>query len=138
MPHVKLSLKELREGGYLQEANRIFWHTVGLAMAVVYDDDSGEPTGVEFYDYRDDPEGVFFGPAASTEEAEERLAKARKIAAEINAKREARNAKCGSYTQDLDSLSLYFPRYRGQIAEERAAHPVSALELENAEANQPK
>lgn len=56
-----MDIKEFREAGFLQEANRLFFHPLGLALEVGIDDD----TGVEFlagiWDYRDDPEGMVYG-----------------------------------------------------------------------------
>lgn len=66
MKNVKsIDLKEFHELGFLQEINRRFLHPIGLAMSltITKDDDTGEVTSVEFdkiWDYRDDPEGVFF------------------------------------------------------------------------------
>lgn len=52
---------EVRDHGYLQEANRRFFHPLGLALAVVLHGD-GEPGGDELLlvDCRDDMEGVVF------------------------------------------------------------------------------
>lgn len=53
----KMTASDLRDGGYLQEANRRFFHPLGLAMFV--DLDTNE---VGVIDDRDDPEGwVFVG-----------------------------------------------------------------------------
>jgi hypothetical protein len=54
-----LSVKEFRELGFLQEVNRQFFHPVGLALEVVIDDNGSERLG-RIWDYRDDPEGVWF------------------------------------------------------------------------------
>ena len=53
---------ELKYRGYLQEVNRLFFHPLGLALAV---DPEQEPDEegffkVQIWDYRDDPEGFFF------------------------------------------------------------------------------
>lgn len=55
-----IDIKEFREKGYLQEANRLFFHPLGLALAVNIDE-NGEETLGDVWDYRDDPEGMFFG-----------------------------------------------------------------------------
>jgi hypothetical protein len=47
--------KTFRDEGYLQEANRLFFHPLGLALEVATD------TGtLKVWDYRDDPEGITF------------------------------------------------------------------------------
>jgi hypothetical protein len=53
------------EGGFLQEVNRRFFHPIGLALGV-HPDSDGESGGdgsfqVTVYDYREDPEGVYYG-----------------------------------------------------------------------------
>jgi len=58
--HIKrIDIKEFREAGYLQEANRQFFHPLGLALEVVISDDGTEKIG-GIWDYRDDPEGIVF------------------------------------------------------------------------------
>lgn len=60
-----LDIREFVESGYLQEVNRRFLHPLGLALAVSAEQGSnGEMvdfrlTGV--WDFRDDPEGIYFG-----------------------------------------------------------------------------
>jgi hypothetical protein len=54
----KLDLNDFITEGYLQEANRQFFHIHGLALAVQF---RGEkPVGMCIYDARDDPEGFVF------------------------------------------------------------------------------
>lgn len=59
--HKTISAKEFREAGYLQEVNRRFLHPLGLALEVLVEDDGSERFG-EVWDYRDDPEGIHYGP----------------------------------------------------------------------------
>lgn len=57
-----IDFKEFRDKGFLQEANRQFFHPLGLALSVIIDDDTGEVIGLGgVWDYRDGPEGMFFG-----------------------------------------------------------------------------
>lgn len=58
----RIDIKEFREFGYLQEVNRRFLHPLGLALEVVVEEDGTERLG-GVWDYRDDPEGMAFGPA---------------------------------------------------------------------------
>lgn len=54
-----ISGQELSDEGYLQEANRLFFHPLGLALEVTVDDDE-EFYDVKIQDWRHDPEGVYF------------------------------------------------------------------------------
>lgn len=54
-----MDLKEFREAGFLQEANRLFFHPLGLALGVNVDE-SGAYTDLGIWDCRDDPEGIVF------------------------------------------------------------------------------
>jgi hypothetical protein len=55
----KMSLKEFRDLGLVQEINRCVLHPMGLAM-VFNIDDSGEVAFEGINDHRDDPEGIIF------------------------------------------------------------------------------
>ena len=56
-----MSIEEFKERGYLQEANRLFFHPLGLALEVSIDNDSGDIKLSGVQDNRDDPEGMIFG-----------------------------------------------------------------------------
>lgn len=56
----RMTVKEFREQGYLQEVNRLFLHPLGLALEVVKEDDGSERFG-EVWDERDDDEGIIYG-----------------------------------------------------------------------------
>ena len=56
----RIDIAEFREQGYLQELNRRFLHPLGLALEIVVDDDGDERLG-GIWDYRDDPEGIYYG-----------------------------------------------------------------------------
>ena len=55
-----LSIEEFKERGYLQEANRLFFHPLGIALVVSVDNDSGGMKLCGVQDNRDDPEGMVF------------------------------------------------------------------------------
>lgn len=55
----RMDIAEFRQRGYLQEANRLFFHPLGLALEVIIELDGSERLG-GIWDYRDDPEGVLF------------------------------------------------------------------------------
>lgn len=57
-----LGVKEFRELGFLQEANRRFFHPLGLALEVIVDKETGEESLGQIWDYRDDSVGVLYGP----------------------------------------------------------------------------
>lgn len=61
LPKKKLSINELREEGYLQEANRQFFHPLGLSLMVNIIGENGEDSTVCILDNRHDLEGVVFG-----------------------------------------------------------------------------
>lgn len=75
-----ISAREFRDEGYLQEANRRFFHPLGLALEMHWpkdgEDDRAFISGV--WDYRDDPEGIYF--TLDSEEFEEAfIAKAENV-----------------------------------------------------------
>ena len=55
----KISMKEFVEAGYLQEANRQFFHVLGLSMEVKKTGDKYEFDGI--WDFRDIKGGIRFG-----------------------------------------------------------------------------
>lgn len=88
----KMSIKEFRELGYLQELNRWFLHPLGLALEVVLEEDGTESFG-GVWDYREDPEGMIFGSDMID------LEKAKRIANEFIAKSSVRIEMMGSVIQ---------------------------------------
>jgi hypothetical protein len=59
-PILRMDIAEFQADGYLQEANRLFFHPLGLALEIVREDDGSSRLG-GVWDYREDPEGMFFG-----------------------------------------------------------------------------
>lgn len=55
----RISIKEFREFGFLQELNRLFLHPLGMALEVKINDDGTEALG-GIWDYREDAEGMTF------------------------------------------------------------------------------
>ena len=64
----RMDIHEFRELGFLQEANRLFFHPLGLALEVFLDEDTGEERLGGVWDYRDDPEGMCFGDGVIDQE----------------------------------------------------------------------
>ena len=56
----RIDIKEFREKGFLQEVNRQFFHPLGMALEVIINEETGEESLGGIWDYRDDPEGMFF------------------------------------------------------------------------------
>jgi hypothetical protein len=66
-----IDIKEFKELGMLQEANRLFFHPLGLALAVTTDED-GRTSLFGIIDVRDDPEGYLYSEAyCQSEKAKE-------------------------------------------------------------------
>lgn len=88
----KMSVKEFREQGYLQELNRQFLHPLGLALEVALHEDGTESFG-EVWDARDDAEGMIYGPGMIDAE------KAAEIARQLLHRSSARFEKLGYVIQ---------------------------------------
>jgi len=58
MPIDRIPIKDFRRFGYLQEANRVFFHPLGLALEVVVDSEGEESLGGVWISH--DPEGIIF------------------------------------------------------------------------------
>lgn len=58
----RINIKEFVEEGFLQEANRQFFHPLGLALEVIVEDDPSKEWRLGgVWDYRDDTEGILYG-----------------------------------------------------------------------------
>jgi hypothetical protein len=91
-----MDLREFVELGLLHEVNRQFFHPLGLALAVAFDEDTGNPVGlVGVVDCRDDPAGILF-----TEPDPGKIERVRQLRAERHAMREER---LGFVVQPVDS-----------------------------------
>lgn len=92
-PHPSLTSAELRESGLLQEANRRFFHPLGLALAVEI---GGDHDGrLRVLDDRDDPEGFYFDGDA----LDGFVARAGAVAAEWRRRAAPRRAALGYVVQ---------------------------------------
>ena len=92
-----VDLDELRDGGYLLEANRRFFHPLGLALFIMYSTDTGEPLGLDVLDRRHDPEGCVFDQLTPEEKG-----KAAEIEREWQERAAVRQEKLGFVVQPLD------------------------------------
>lgn len=94
---------EFVELGYLQEANRQFFHPVGLALEYAQRPDGVVVlSGVQ--DHRDLPAGYTFDPPMSQEHREERRRKLHLVQQEIDSRVPARLKTIGSVIQYQDFL----------------------------------
>lgn len=78
----RMDIAEFRERGYLFEANRMFFHPLGLALEVIVNEETGEEELGGIWDFRDDPEGILFRPEVFDEETRDRVNKIREERAE--------------------------------------------------------
>jgi hypothetical protein len=100
-PIKKMSVKEFRESGYLQELNRRFLHPLGLAIEVAIEEDGVERFG-EVWDYRDDPEGLIYAPGTIDPD------KALRIQLEAQGKQAARKKLLkGEFVQSVDDKKTF-------------------------------
>lgn len=71
----QMTAREFRDEGYLAEANRQFFHPLGLALALKWDGVGDHPVELTVLDGRDDPDGWIFGePLDDVEEKADRIA----------------------------------------------------------------
>lgn len=88
----RMTPKEFRAQGYLQELNRLFLHPLGLALETVINEDGSEQFG-GVWDCREDAEGIVYSPDLIDSE------KAQRIHMERLAKEETRVSAFGSIIQ---------------------------------------
>lgn len=93
--------QELLDVGYVAEANRRFFHPLGLALAV--DPTSGRVTVL---DSRDDPEGWIFSGEEGDALHDELLSKRDRVRDLEEERRPVRVAALGYWIQPLDGLDV--------------------------------
>lgn len=72
-----MDIAEFRDGGYLLEVNRRFFHPLGLALECTQEDDGSQRlSGIQ--DHRDDPEGIIYGDLVPADQ--ERAQRVRELA----------------------------------------------------------
>ncbi len=95
----RINPKEFRALGYLQDANRRYFHPLGLALEVIVDDDGSEKFG-GVWDCCDDPEGMAFADADWTAEKVD-VAQAMQVDADRKMKAAVRLKNLGFVIQPL-------------------------------------
>jgi hypothetical protein len=83
--------REFREAGYLQELNRQFLHPLGLALAILIDEETGNESFGGIWDYRDDPEGIYFDYSNPEASPPDRVQAAREKMTRVNRELAARS-----------------------------------------------
>ena len=97
----KISIKEFREKGYLQELNRMFLHPLGLALEVIIDKNGEESLG-GIWDYREDGEGIVYDLISSNPERIKNFTeKAKFVQNEFNKRKFARNNLLNSVVEKI-------------------------------------
>jgi len=89
-----MAITEFVDEGFLQEANRLFFHPRGLALSVVQNLDGSVALG-DVWDCRDEPEGIVFADGLLTSE------KASTVEAQRLRHEDARAALLGSNIQPV-------------------------------------
>lgn len=98
----RMDIKEFRAQGFLQEANRLFFHPIGLALEVIINEETGEESLGGVWDYRNDPEGVLFADdVISTKEAAYKASNIRELR---NKKETVRIKKYNVDTQGIQQI----------------------------------
>lgn len=94
----KIDVKEFHDFGFLQEANRQFFHPLGLALEIVVDEEGEESLG-GIWDARDDPEGFIFGDFG-----EAGITKAKQVQQLKDSKAKVRQERFGYVIQPIPYL----------------------------------
>lgn len=95
LPYKSLPWEEVVSSGLLLEANRRFFHPLGMALYTSQDEE-GKIVGVGIFDARDDELGFYFEGLSAND-----VAKGQEIQAILEIKRAARMARFGSVIQPL-------------------------------------
>jgi len=70
----RMSIREFREFGFLQEVNRLFFHPRGVGLEVYIDYEGVERLG-GIWDYRDLPDGMCYGEGMIEQDEIDRVQK---------------------------------------------------------------
>ena len=102
MPVVKrITIEEFRKKGYLQELNRRFLHPLGLALEVIVHKSGKESLG-GIWDYREDPEGIYYDLENSEENRLDMFTeKSEFIESEFTKRAEGRIRKLGYFYEPI-------------------------------------
>lgn len=93
----RMSIKEFRKKGYLQELNRRFLHPLGMALEVIIDEETKEEKLGGVWDFQDDPEGIYFSEEVTNDPSFK--INSQVIAKELRISRENREKLLGFFLQ---------------------------------------
>lgn len=99
----EIDLKEFQDFGFLLEANRQFFHPLGLALFARCDD-NGIPFELGCYDCRDDEEGFGYNEFVSGD-----VAKSGRVQDLKKSKEEKRLKLLGSIIQEIELKEMHQP-----------------------------
>lgn len=96
-----MDIKEFREEGYLQEANRRFFHPLGLALEI-YRDRDGKESIAGIWDYRDDPEGIIFNIAKASKQRQQKFLRCyQNVQEQMEQKKKTRLQRFGFFIESI-------------------------------------
>lgn len=98
-----MSVEEFLEQGFLQEANRQFFHKCGIALSITISDDGNFKLG-PIWDCRDDPEGLIFSSVEEENQAIVRQWKFENVKQLMDEKRKTRLEKLGYDEQPVEEI----------------------------------
>lgn len=125
----KIDIKEFRESGYLQEANRRFFHPLGLALEVSIENGEELISGV--WDYREDREGIYYDIKNSDTERKEIFLKNKNfIDSQLKERGDIRQSELGFKIEPIENslesiddrmlaLAAEFDNYKKRVAKEK-------------------
>lgn len=126
----KIDIREFREMGYLQEANRRFFHPLGLAIELNVKDNGDHSIG-GIWDYREDKEGIYYDLNNSDDDRKERFKRNKDFIDNQFKKRISdRKDKLGFglepvdgspeiHSDELLSLAADFDNYKKRVSKEK-------------------
>jgi hypothetical protein len=99
-----MSAKEFREGGYLQEINRIIAHRLGIAICLELNENDDTKTLFSVWDCRDETAGITYHESVINKP--EYMKKALKIKKELQEKDMIRYEKYGYTIQSQSEVNV--------------------------------
>jgi molecular chaperone GrpE len=125
----KIDIKDFRESGYLQEANRRFFHPLGLALEVSIEDEKELISGI--WDYREDKEGIYYDIQNSEPERKEKFLKNKNfIDFQLKERGDLRKSELGFKIEPIEgspeliddkvlSIAAEFENYKKRVQKEK-------------------
>ena len=125
----KIDIKDFRESGYLQEANRRFFHPLGLALEVSIEDEKELISGI--WDYREDKEGIYYDIQNSESERKKRFLKNKNfIDSQLKERGDLRKSELGFKIEPIEgspeliddkvlSIAAEFENYKKRVQKEK-------------------